>query len=46
MFPRGSSRTPVEEGIKHIYVDGGKTIQGFLEGGLIQHIIVTRIRFS
>ena len=28
---------------KHIYVDGGKTIQGFLEAGLIQHLIISRI---
>ena len=29
--------------MKHIYVDGGETIQGFLEAGLIQHITITRI---
>ena len=32
-----------QKGVKHIYVDGGKTIQGFLEAGLIQHITITRI---
>lgn len=28
---------------KHIYVDGGKTIQSFLSAGLIDKIIITRI---
>lgn len=28
---------------KHLYVDGGKTIQGFLNAGLIQEIIITRV---
>lgn len=32
-----------ESGAEHIYVDGGKTIQGFLEAGLIQEIIITKI---
>jgi dihydrofolate reductase len=30
-------------GIQHIYVDGGITIQRFLQAGLIQRIIVTRV---
>lgn len=30
-------------GIKHIYVDGGITIQGFLRAGLIQRLVVTRV---
>ncbi len=30
-------------GIEHIYVDGGITIQRFLEAGLIQRLIVTRV---
>ena len=30
-------------GIKHAYVDGGVTIQGFLAAGLIQRLIITRI---
>jgi dihydrofolate reductase len=30
-------------GAKHVYVDGGKTIQGFLRGGLIDEIIITRV---
>jgi len=30
-------------GIGHIYVDGGITIQRFLEAGLIQRLIITRV---
>jgi dihydrofolate reductase len=30
-------------GMKHLYVDGGVTIQSFLEAGLIQRMIITRI---
>jgi dihydrofolate reductase len=30
-------------GMRHIYVDGGKTIQGFLEVGLIQQLTITRV---
>ncbi len=30
-------------GFKHLYVDGGVTIQGFLAAGLIQRMIITRI---
>lgn len=30
-------------GIRHIYVDGGLTIQRFLQAGLIQRIIITRV---
>jgi dihydrofolate reductase len=32
-----------ERGAKHLWIDGGKTIQGFLSAGLIQQIIITRI---
>ena len=31
------------QGATHLYVDGGKTIQGFLEAGLIDELIITRI---
>lgn len=31
------------QGIHHIYVDGGLTIQGFLRAGLIQRLIITRV---
>jgi len=30
-------------GFQHAYVDGGVTIQRFLEAGLIQRIIITRV---
>lgn len=30
-------------GIRHVYVDGGVTIQAFLRAGLIQHLTVTRV---
>lgn len=32
-----------ERGAQHLYVDGGKTIQEFLDAGLIQRLIITRI---
>jgi riboflavin biosynthesis pyrimidine reductase len=30
-------------GIRHIYVDGGITVQRFLRAGLIQRLIITRV---
>ena len=32
-----------DRGIRHVYVDGGITIQGFLLAGLIQRLIITRV---
>ena len=32
-----------ERGMKHLYIDGGITIQGFLRAGLMQRLIITRI---
>ena len=32
-----------ERGAKHLYIDGGKTIQRFLAQGLIQQLIITRV---
>jgi len=32
-----------ERGVRHIYVDGGITIQRFLAAGLIQRLVVTRV---
>jgi dihydrofolate reductase len=32
-----------ERGFHHVYLDGGVTIQRFLEAGLIQRLIITRI---
>lgn len=30
-------------GFRHLYVDGGITIQGFLSAGLIQRLVITRV---
>ncbi|MFZ3263093.1 MAG: dihydrofolate reductase family protein [Terriglobales bacterium] len=30
-------------GARHLYVDGGITIQGFLRAGLVQHLVITRV---
>ncbi|MGA2697764.1 MAG: dihydrofolate reductase family protein, partial [Terriglobales bacterium] len=30
-------------GLRHIYVDGGITVQQFLRAGLIQRLIITRV---
>ena len=30
-------------GIRHIYVDGGTTVQRFLQAGLIHHLTITRV---
>lgn len=30
-------------GVRHAYVDGGVTIQGFLAAGLVQRLVVTRV---
>ena len=30
-------------GVKHIYVDGGITIQNFLRAGLVQRLTITRV---
>ena len=32
-----------KRGLKHLYIDGGKTIQGFLETGLINELTITRV---
>jgi dihydrofolate reductase len=32
-----------DRGMKHLYIDGGVTVQRFLEAGLIQHVTITRI---
>jgi dihydrofolate reductase len=32
-----------ERGYKHLYIDGGKTIQDFIREGIIQTLIITRI---
>lgn len=32
-----------KRGMKHLYIDGGVTIQGFLKAGLIERMIITRV---
>ena len=32
-----------QQGMKHLYIDGGVTIQGFLAAGLIQRLTITHI---
>ena len=32
-----------DRGIRHVYVDGGSTIQRFLQAGLIHRLIITRV---
>lgn len=32
-----------KRGLKHLYIDGGKTIQGFLSEGLIHQLIITKV---
>lgn len=32
-----------DRGLKHLYIDGGQTIQAFLNAGLIDELIITRI---
>jgi dihydrofolate reductase len=41
--PRELVRQLEREGSRHVYVDGGKTIQCFLQAGLIQEMTITRI---
>jgi dihydrofolate reductase len=46
-FMRGSPheilRQLAERGLRHVYVDGGITVQRFLEAGLVQNLTITRI---
>jgi dihydrofolate reductase len=42
-IPQDVIRCLAERGLKHLYIDGGKTIQGFLREGLIQRLIITQV---
>ena len=43
-LPPGELVSQLEhEGAKHLYIDGGKTIQGFMKAGLIHEITITEI---
>jgi len=41
--PQEVVRRLAERGFKHLYIDGGKTIQGFLSEGLITQLIITKV---
>lgn len=41
--PREFVNRLAERGYQHLYVDSGKTIQGFLREGLIQTLIITKV---
>ncbi|HWS82220.1 MAG TPA: dihydrofolate reductase family protein [Rubrobacter sp.] len=41
--PREVVQRLAERGYGHLYVDGGRTIQGFLRDGLIHQLILTKI---
>jgi dihydrofolate reductase len=41
--PREIVARLADRGMKHLYIDGGVTIQGFLEARLIQRLIITRV---
>jgi dihydrofolate reductase len=41
--PRDIVTQLAQRGLQHLYVDGGVTIQGFLQAGLIQRLTITRI---
>lgn len=41
--PRGVAAQLDARGIHHVYVDGGFTVQSFLEAGLIDRVIINRV---
>jgi dihydrofolate reductase len=41
--PRDIAAQLDKRGIKHVYVDGGLTVQQFLEAGLIDRLIINRV---
>ena len=41
--PTTLARELAGEGAKHLYIDGGNTIQRFLAEGLIQQLVITRV---
>ena len=41
--PAGIVRRLADRGYRHLYVDGGLTIQSFLRAGLVTRMIVTRV---
>lgn len=43
LLPKELIQSLASSGSRHVYVDGGKTIQGFLQANLIQDMTITRI---
>jgi dihydrofolate reductase len=41
--PREIAAKLEASGARHVYVDGGVTVQGFLRAGLVQRLIITRV---
>jgi dihydrofolate reductase len=41
--PRDVAARLAETGSRHVYVDGGLTIQSFLRAGLVQRLTITRV---
>ena len=41
--PQHLAESLAAQGAKHLYVDGGKTIQGFLNAGLIDELTITQV---
>jgi dihydrofolate reductase len=42
-LPRDVVATLAARGMRHLYIDGGVTVQRFIAAGLIQRVIITRI---
>ena len=43
LTPAALLRELDSRGFEHVYVDGGRTVQGFLRAGLIDELIITRV---
>ena len=41
--PREVAQRLGARGLRRLYVDGGRTVQGFLAAGLVERLIVTRV---
>ena len=41
--PEDWRRTLADAGAQHVYVDGGQTIQAFMQAGMLDEIIITRL---
>ncbi len=42
-MPEEIVEAQARKGAKHLYVDGGKTVQAFLSAGLVQELTISRI---